>query len=115
MLARTPPDADFEAAAPAATGLGDGTVDLFVLRHAWDGPPGLAAAVAEARRVLAPGGVFVTKVFQGEGFDELMRESRTSFGRVLTRKPKASRPRSREVYLVATGYRGDEREIGTTP
>ncbi|NND67224.1 MAG: 23S rRNA (uridine(2552)-2'-O)-methyltransferase RlmE [Halioglobus sp.] len=59
-----------------------------------------------ARRVLAPGGAFVTKIFQGEGFDELFRDARGSFERVLTRKPKASRPRSREVYLVATGFRG---------
>ncbi len=60
-----------------------------------------------ARRVLAPGGAMVTKVFQGEGFDELFREARGSFERVLTRKPQASRPRSREVYLVATGFRGE--------
>lgn len=59
-----------------------------------------------ARQVLKPGGAFVTKVFQGEGFDELLRDARGSFERVLTRKPAASRPRSREVYLVATGYRG---------
>ena len=59
VLARTPPDADFDAATPSATGLGDGTVDLFVLRHAWNGPPGLAAAVAEVRRELAPGGTAV--------------------------------------------------------
>ena len=58
-----------------------------------------------ARRVLCPGGGFVAKVFQGEGFDELFRETRDSFDRVLTRKPRASRPRSREVYLVATGFR----------
>lgn len=63
-------------------------------------------ALDMARRVLAPGGVFVAKVFQGEGFDELFREARDGFERVLTRKPKASRPRSREVYLVATGFRG---------
>jgi 23S rRNA (uridine2552-2'-O)-methyltransferase len=58
-----------------------------------------------ARRVLAPGGSFVAKVFQGEGFDDLLRDARTSFDKVLTRKPGASRPRSREVYLVATGFR----------
>ncbi len=57
-----------------------------------------------ARRVLVPGGSFVAKVFQGEGFDELLRDTRTSFDKVLTRKPGASRPRSREVYLVATGF-----------
>jgi len=59
-----------------------------------------------ARVVLAPGGVLVAKVFQGEGFDELLREVRQLFARVAIRKPRASRPRSREVYLVATGFRG---------
>ena len=63
-------------------------------------------ALDMSRRVLAPGGVFVTKVFQGEGFDELFRDTRESFDKVLTRKPKASRPRSREVYLVASGFKG---------
>lgn len=63
-------------------------------------------AVDMARRILAPGGSFVAKVFQGEGFDALIRDVRGDFGRVLTRKPKASRPRSREVYLVARDYRG---------
>ncbi|MFV8819949.1 23S rRNA (uridine(2552)-2'-O)-methyltransferase RlmE [Haliea sp. E17] len=58
-----------------------------------------------ARRVLPPGGTFVAKVFHGEGFEELMRDCRTSFQKVLTRKPDASRPRSREVYLVATGFK----------
>ncbi len=60
-----------------------------------------------ARRVLAPGGSFVAKVFHGEGFEELMREARQHFDKVITRKPRASRPRSREVYLVATGFRRD--------
>lgn len=63
-------------------------------------------ALDMALQVLAPGGVFVSKVFQGEGFDELFRGARDSFGKVLTRKPKASRPRSREVYLVAKDFRG---------
>ncbi|MFK7828550.1 MAG: 23S rRNA (uridine(2552)-2'-O)-methyltransferase RlmE [Congregibacter sp.] len=58
-------------------------------------------ALDMASRVLSPGGSFVAKVFQGEGFDALMRDTRRQFGRVLTRKPEASRPRSREVYLVA--------------
>jgi 23S rRNA (uridine2552-2'-O)-methyltransferase len=57
-----------------------------------------------ARQVLRPGGGLVMKVFQGEGFDELFRDTRSSFKRVLTRKPKASRPKSREVYLVAENY-----------
>lgn len=63
-------------------------------------------ALDMAQQVLAPGGTFVTKVFQGEGFDELLRGARDSFAKVLTRKPKASRPRSREVYLVAKEFRG---------
>lgn len=63
-------------------------------------------AVDMACKVLAPGGVFVAKVFQGEGFDALYSELRQSFARVLTRKPKASRPRSREVYVVATDFKG---------
>lgn len=63
-------------------------------------------ALDMARRVLAPGGSFVTKIFQGEGFDTLLGDARSSFSRVLTRKPQASRPRSREVYLVAKDFRG---------
>ena len=62
-------------------------------------------ALDMARQVLAPGGSFVAKVFQGEGFDDLIRDARAAFGKVLTRKPQASRPRSREVYLVARNYR----------
>ncbi|MES9869625.1 MAG: 23S rRNA (uridine(2552)-2'-O)-methyltransferase RlmE [Sedimenticola sp.] len=61
-------------------------------------------ALEFAREVLKPGGGLVVKVFQGEGFDEYIREMRSSFGKVVTRKPKASRPRSREVYLVAGNY-----------
>ena len=61
-------------------------------------------ALDMARHILAPGGSFVAKVFHGEGFEALFRDARRSFTRVLTRKPKASRPRSREVYLVATGF-----------
>jgi 23S rRNA (uridine2552-2'-O)-methyltransferase len=57
-----------------------------------------------ARQVLKPGGTLVMKVFQGEGFDELFRDCKSSFQRVLTRKPKSSRPKSREVYLVAGNY-----------
>ena len=62
-------------------------------------------ALDMARQVLAPGGAFVAKVFQGEGFDTLLRDTRAVFGKVLTRKPGASRPRSREVYLVAKDFR----------
>jgi len=50
---------------------------------------------------LEPGGVFVVKLFQGEGFDEFVRTARARFDRVRLRKPAASRKQSREVYLVA--------------
>lgn len=59
-----------------------------------------------ARQVLRARGSFASKVFHGEGFEALLREARSSFDRVVTRKPRASRPRSREVYLVATGFKG---------
>ncbi len=58
-----------------------------------------------ARRVLRPGGHFVCKLFQGEGFDDYVRDCRTSFSKVKARKPAASRPESRETYLVARTYR----------
>lgn len=56
-----------------------------------------------AVRFLCPGGGLVVKVFQGEGFDAYIRYLREHFTQVVTRKPKSSRPKSREVYLVATG------------
>ncbi|MFN2308549.1 MAG: 23S rRNA (uridine(2552)-2'-O)-methyltransferase RlmE [Gammaproteobacteria bacterium] len=59
-------------------------------------------AVDFARELLRPGGAFICKVFQGEGFDALVQALRHDFGRLVVRKPKASRPRSREVYLVAS-------------
>ena len=62
-------------------------------------------ALDMARQVLKPGGDFLVKVFQGEGFDGYMCDVRSSFSKVITRKPKASRPRSREVYLLARGFK----------
>jgi 23S rRNA (uridine2552-2'-O)-methyltransferase len=59
-----------------------------------------------ARQTLRPGGRFLAKVFQGEGFDDFLKELRGSFARVVTRKPEASRSRSREVYLLAEGFKG---------
>jgi len=64
----------------------------------------LATELAE--RALAPGGAFITKVFQGEGFEPWFRQIRDRFDRVTTRKPSASRPRSREFYTVASGFKG---------
>ena len=63
-------------------------------------------ALDMARSVLPPGGSFVAKVFQGEGFDAFLRDARDSFDKVVTRKPRASRPRSREVYVVGKGFSG---------
>ncbi|OZI14808.1 23S rRNA (uridine(2552)-2'-O)-methyltransferase [Sodalis-like symbiont of Philaenus spumarius] len=60
-------------------------------------------ALDMCRDVLAPVGSFLVKVFQGEGFDEYLREIRSLFTKVKIRKPDASRARSREVYIVATG------------
>lgn len=67
-------------------------------------------ALEMCRDVLAPGGSFVVKVFQGEGFDEYLREIRSLFTKVKVRKPDSSRARSREVYIVATGV-NPNREI----
>lgn len=64
-------------------------------------------ALDMAKQVLKPGGVLVCKVFHGEGFEPWMKECRLAFDRVVTRKPDASRARSKEVYLVAKGYRSD--------
>jgi len=58
------------------------------------------------RRALEPKGDFVVKVFQGAGSDAYIKDVRSSFDKVLVRKPPASRPRSREVYLVAKGFKG---------
>lgn len=59
-----------------------------------------------AQEVLKPGGFFLAKIFQGEGFDPFLAALRQSFDKVVIRKPKASRPKSREVYLLAKGFRG---------
>jgi 23S rRNA (uridine2552-2'-O)-methyltransferase len=56
------------------------------------------------QRALAQGGDFLVKMFQGEGSDVYIKELRQQFAQVIIRKPKASRPRSREVYLLARGF-----------
>ncbi len=58
-----------------------------------------------ALKVLKQGGGFLVKVFQGEGFDELLVEMRKNFKEVAIRKPKASRGRSREVYILARDFK----------
>ncbi|CAD5277286.1 23S rRNA methyltransferase [Alteromonas sp. 38] len=62
-------------------------------------------ALDMCHQVLKPGGSFVIKVFQGEGFDTYLRALRDAFTTIKTRKPDSSRSRSREVYLVALGYK----------
>lgn len=63
-------------------------------------------ALDMAKQVLRPGGVFVAKVFQGEGFDALLADMKASFSSVVSRKPDSSRARSREIYQVCRGFRG---------
>lgn len=58
-----------------------------------------------ALEVLEPDGVLLTKMFQGEGSDAFLRAARGHFAGVKIRKPAASRPRSREVYVLARGRR----------
>lgn len=68
---------------------------MYLVELAWD----------LARQVLTPGGCFLVKVFQGPGIDELLKDLKNSFDKVVIRKPKASRGRSPEVYLLARGFR----------
>ncbi len=62
-------------------------------------------ALEMCRDVLAKNGSFIVKVFQGEGFETYLKEVRSLFKTVKIRKPEASRLRSREVYIVATGMK----------
>ena len=83
--------------APNMSGVGD--VDQARVMH-------LAELALEfAREALKPGGSFLVKVFQGQGFQEYMRSLRGAFGEVASRKPKSSRSRSAELYLLARNYR----------
>ncbi len=75
--------------------------------HAVDQPRSIALcelALDMACRVLKPQGHFLVKVFQGEGSDDFRRAVQSCFAQVKVRKPKASRPRSREVYMLGCGY-----------
>ncbi|MGY8812695.1 MAG: 23S rRNA (uridine(2552)-2'-O)-methyltransferase RlmE [Pseudomonadales bacterium] len=63
-------------------------------------------ALGMAGRVLRPGGDFLIKVFHGEGFDDYFRLMRDQFDKQVTRKPDASRGRSRETYLLGRGFKG---------
>ncbi len=96
--------------------LGDAKVDLVLS----DMAPNMSgvASVDQARSMLLAelaldfakahlrrGGGYLTKLFQGEGFDAYIKSMRATFDKVLLRKPKASRGRSREIYALATGFK----------
>jgi 23S rRNA (uridine2552-2'-O)-methyltransferase len=66
----------------------------------------LELALDTVRKTLKPGAAFVAKMFQGSGSDQYVKELRTSFEKVLIRKPAASRAESREVFIVAKGFKG---------
>ncbi|MNN07733.1 Ribosomal RNA large subunit methyltransferase E [compost metagenome] len=59
-----------------------------------------------AERILKPGGNFVIKIFQGEGFDVYLKDARKKFDKIQMIKPDSSRGSSREQYMLAWGYRG---------
>jgi 23S rRNA (uridine2552-2'-O)-methyltransferase len=65
----------------------------------------LELALDTVRKTLKPGAMFVAKMFQGSGSDQYVKELRKYFDKVVIRKPEASRKESREVYLVAKGFK----------
>ena len=66
----------------------------------------LELALDTVKQTLKPGATFVAKMFQGSGSDDYVKELRKSFEKVVIRKPAASRAQSREVYIVAKGFKG---------
>ena len=66
----------------------------------------LELALDTVRKTLKPGATFAAKMFQGSGSDEYLKELRNYFDKVTIRKPAASRKESREVYVVAKGFKG---------
>ncbi|MFZ1491904.1 MAG: 23S rRNA (uridine(2552)-2'-O)-methyltransferase RlmE [Candidatus Competibacter denitrificans] len=98
MLANRPVDLVISDMAPNTSGI-----------KAVDQPRGMylaELALDFAQKRLRPGGDFLVKVFQGEGFDPFLQNLRRMFAGVAPRKPKASRARSAEQYLLARNYRG---------
>ena len=83
--------------APNISGMG--SVDMPRAYHLCE------LALDLARQVLNPGGALLVKLFQGEGFEAYNKELKSSFSKVVMRKPKASRARSREIYALATGFK----------
>lgn len=64
-------------------------------------------AYAFAKEVLAPGGIFIAKVFKGGTEGELLKDMKQNFAKVAHAKPDASRKGSPEEYVVAIGFRGE--------
>jgi 23S rRNA (uridine2552-2'-O)-methyltransferase len=62
-------------------------------------------ALDAAHTILAKGGTFLIKMFQGAGFDEYHHQVKQYFSSAVIRKPKASRARSNEVYILAKGFK----------
>ncbi len=62
-------------------------------------------ALDTAKAVLTKEGTFLVKLFHGVGFDAFHHDVQQSFSKVVIRKPKASRPRSNEVYILAKGFK----------
>lgn len=95
QLNNTPVDLVMSDMAPNISGMGaiDQPRSMYLVE----------LAVDFADKVLGEGGTLLCKAFQGEGFDPLLADLRKKYSKVLIRKPKASRPRSREVYLLARG------------
>lgn len=96
MLAGQPVDVVMSDMAPNISGMA--SVDIPRAMYL------VELALDLCNKVLKPGGDFVTKLFQGEGSDEFIKLLRQQFARVVIRKPAASRPRSREVYVVARNF-----------
>jgi len=92
-LGGAPVDLVLSDMAPNISGVGD--VDQARTMHLAE------LALDLAARVLRPGGDLLVKVFQGAGYEEFVKALRAGFATVVVRKPKASRSRSREVYLLA--------------
>lgn len=69
---------------------------MYLVELAWD----------FAQQVLKPGGAFLVKIFQGAGFETLLKEVKKHFTEVKIRKPEASRSRSKEIFLLAKGFQG---------
>jgi 23S rRNA (uridine2552-2'-O)-methyltransferase len=95
--------------------LGDDQVDLVLSdmapnisgMQAVDQPRGIylvELAMDFSTKVLGKNGNLLFKAFQGEGFEDVIKTLRGQYRQVLIRKPKASRPRSREVYVLAQGH-----------